>query len=76
MEIELEQPQDFELNEKVTLSIDWGSGLHRGKRCQIISFQQNGNLKCAKVLWRSPKYGAKLEEEYGTIFPLLDLKKL
>jgi len=76
VEVRLERPKDkFRIGEKVTLAIDWGSGLHRNRRFQITSFQMNGSVKHARGFWVG-KYAKKLEEEYGNIFPVLDLKKL
>jgi hypothetical protein len=67
---------DFKIGEVVELNIDWDKNFHRGKRCQIVSFQTNGYQQCAKVFWRGNKYAAKMTKEYGVIFPVEDLKKI
>jgi hypothetical protein len=73
---ELAKPEDeFRIGETVTVQIDWGDGFHRNKRFQITGFQTNGHVKSAKGFWKG-KYAKKLTEDYGTIFPLLDLKKI
>jgi hypothetical protein len=65
----------FRLGETVTIRIDWGNGFHRNKRFQITGFQTNGMVKSARGFWKG-KYAKKLTEDYGTIFPLVDLKKI
>lgn len=76
MATRLEQPDDdFRIGEKVTIQVDWGSGLHRNKRFQITGFQMHGHVKHARGFWVG-KYAKRLEEEYGKIFPVLDLKRL
>jgi hypothetical protein len=66
----------FSVGEVVELNIDWDNGFHRGKRCQIVKFQQNGLQDCVKVFWRGYKYADKMTKEYGTVFPIEDLKKV
>lgn len=64
---------EFQVGESVGVDIDWGSGLHKNKRCEIEYFQQHGRQKFAKIEWKSKKFGNKLKQEYGTLFLLGDL---
>ncbi len=71
----LKSEDKFRLGETVEIKIDWDQGFHRGKRFQITGFQMNGTTECARGFWKG-KYARKMSEEYGILFPLLDLKKI
>ena len=65
----------FQQGDKCTLRISWGDGSHRGKRVQIVGFQQNGREIFAKIIWCSVK-ARVLEKQYGNLFNLDELKKI
>lgn len=71
----LKTEDEFRVGETVTIKIDWGDGFHQNKRFQITGFQTNGMVESAKGFWKG-KYAMKLTDDYGTIFPLIDLKKI
>lgn len=74
--MKLKEKNPFKIGETVELDIDWDGGFHRGKRCQIVRFQQNGNQTCAVIFWKGYKHAKKMTDDYGTIFPIADLKKI
>ena len=65
----------FKIGDKCAVSLDWGSGAHRGKRVQIRKFQTNGNQVFAIVMWLGLK-ARELEAEYGTLIHTDELKKV
>lgn len=61
--------------DKCLVNIDWGSGLHKQKRVEVIRVQTNGTQKYARVRWIG-KYENQLEKEYGTLFNINELIKI
>lgn len=66
---------EFRVGDSVEIDVDWGSGLHKRKRCEIVYFQQHGRQKCARIDWISKRFGKKLAQEYGTLFTIEELRK-
>ena len=61
--------------DKIQVVIDYGSGLHRGKRALIVKFQQNGFETFAKINWLGNSSN-ELKSEYGVLFNVRDLKRI
>ena len=65
----------LKVGDRCTLRLDWGDGSHKGKRVQILSFQQHGKEVFAKVLWCTVQARA-LEAQYDNVFNVDELKKV
>jgi hypothetical protein len=65
----------FRIGDVCTVKIDWGSGLHRGKRAAILKFHEHGRQTFATVVWRGKKT-FELREEYGVQFNVDELEKV
>lgn len=53
--------------DRCRLVVDWGSGAHKGKVCQIVGFQQHGTQTFVRVMWCGADAN-KLRDEYGVLF--------
>lgn len=67
--------EQLEINDRCTVNVEWGDGSHRGKRVQIVSFQQNGSQTFARVRWLGND-SKTLAEQYGVLFNLKELRKV
>ena len=66
----------FTVDDRCTVHPDWGSGACKGKRVRICKFQRNDRQCFAIVSWGVGKQARALEDEYGTLFNVDELKKV
>lgn len=63
------------VNDKCSVTLDWGEDDLRGKRVQIIREQQHGDETFFKVLWRC-RDASTMQAKYGNLFTAKELKKV
>ena len=61
------------IGDKCRIVNDWLPQKAKSKKVQIIKFQKNGALKYAQIRWLG---NIDYTEEYGTIFPIGELRKI
>ena len=66
----------LEIGCRCTVHVDYGNQkLLRGKTARIVKFQRHGTQQFARVIWNGLK-SIELEDEFGTLFELRDLKPI
>lgn len=64
------------IGDRCTVNVDWGNKTFlRNKRAQVVKIQQHGTQTFVKIFWIG-KYAQKLEDEFGLLFEIEDLKRI